>query len=357
MQQTVSIFLGANSASGFYSLYSQLLSGRFDDLLILKGGPGCGKSTFMRTLAQELAPVVPQQIHVPCSGDPDSLDAVLFPTLRAAVVDGTSPHALEPTYAVACERVVDLTQFYDIARTKEKRAEIMLLTDSYRACYRDAYRALRACGEVSRQRCGIACAGADQDKLARRAAGILSRELREGKGNGKADEAFLGGLTHKGDVCLFDTVTALCPRVYELYDPYGLAAALLSAALERAAACGERALACRDADDPKRLRHLLIPSRGLAFVTADERTPFPGKSYRRIRFDTMAEQNLSRAQKARLRFLRHVEQTLRDEAQQRLHDAKSTHDALEETCHPFVDFAAVTALAQKEADRLRAAAF
>ena len=43
----VYFFLGANSEEGFFSLYDQLLGGRLDDLMILKGGPGCGKSTFI----------------------------------------------------------------------------------------------------------------------------------------------------------------------------------------------------------------------------------------------------------------------------------------------------------------------
>ena len=46
--QPLHFFLGANSEEGFSSLYEQLLGGRFDDLLILKGGAGSGKSTFMR---------------------------------------------------------------------------------------------------------------------------------------------------------------------------------------------------------------------------------------------------------------------------------------------------------------------
>ena len=38
--QPLHFFLGANSEEGFFSLYEQLLGGRFDDLLILKGGAG-----------------------------------------------------------------------------------------------------------------------------------------------------------------------------------------------------------------------------------------------------------------------------------------------------------------------------
>ena len=92
MTNAAHIFLGANSAQGFYSLYDQLLSGRFNDLLILKGGPGCGKSTLMRRVAEELTAAGQIPVYVHCSGDPDSLDGVLFPKLRAALVDGTAPH-------------------------------------------------------------------------------------------------------------------------------------------------------------------------------------------------------------------------------------------------------------------------
>ena len=34
--------------------------------------------------------------YILCSGDPDSLDAVIIPSLKLAWADGTAPHALEP---------------------------------------------------------------------------------------------------------------------------------------------------------------------------------------------------------------------------------------------------------------------
>ena len=95
MNESVRIFLGANSGRGFASLYDQLLGERFDDLLIIKGGPGCGKSSFMREVAKKLTEDGYFAIYVNCSGDPDSLDAVLFPDLRVGLVDGTAPHESE----------------------------------------------------------------------------------------------------------------------------------------------------------------------------------------------------------------------------------------------------------------------
>ncbi len=93
----ISYFLGANTPGGFYSLMDKLLDpSKARAIYILKGGPGCGKSTLMKKLgawAEELGHT-PEYIW--CSGDPDSLDGVIFPDLGVAVADGTAPHGAAP---------------------------------------------------------------------------------------------------------------------------------------------------------------------------------------------------------------------------------------------------------------------
>lgn len=353
MNDHVHIFLGANSGEGFYSLYGQLLNARFDDLLIIKGGPGCGKSSFMRAVAKELTAAGLKPVYVNCSGDPDSLDGALFPEIKAGLVDGTSPHVLEPTYTAAAERYLDLTRFYDVAAAKAVRADVVAHSDAYRAAYADAYHVLRAASALEAERRAAVHAAMDFDKLTRRVDGIVRRELRgKDKGAGRVDRAFLGGLTHRGELCRFDTVDALCPRVYEFADSYGLAAAALERLCDAAANAGCDVLACPDPDRPQELRHLLIPSRGLAFVTSTARTPYPGEAYRRLRLDAIAETKLSRAEKAKLRFTGRLERALRDEATEALRRAKAAHDALEAVYNPCVDFDGVYALAAEEAKRL-----
>ena len=348
----VHFFLGANSGEGFYSLYDQMLGGRFDDLMILKGGPGCGKSTFMRRMGAAAEQRGERVIYIPCSGDPESLDGAIFPDRRAAVVDGTAPHVLEPTYTVANERYVDLTRFYDVEATKSARAEIAALSRAYRAHYRSAYHALRAMDEVASERRTALHTQMDFAKLSRRVNGILSRELRvAGQGNGRVVRAFLGGMTHLGDICRFDTVETLCPRVYELCDSAGLGAQALESVCAAAREKGMDVVACLDPDRPQELHHVLIPEKGLAFVTTNARIPYGGKPYRRLRLDAMAEEKLTRAQKAKLRFVRRVEASLHDEALAALSDAKRAHDALEAAYHPFVNFDGVTALAEEEITR------
>ena len=94
MKQT-HFFLGANSAEGFYGLYDQLLDAKLYDLIILKGGPGCGKSTFMRRTTAAMEERRLESVYIHCSGDPDSLDGVIFPAIGTAIVDGTAPHGMD----------------------------------------------------------------------------------------------------------------------------------------------------------------------------------------------------------------------------------------------------------------------
>lgn len=51
MAQITNFFLGANSGSGFQNLFSEIMDPETAfDIMILKGGPGVGKNTFMREI-------------------------------------------------------------------------------------------------------------------------------------------------------------------------------------------------------------------------------------------------------------------------------------------------------------------
>lgn len=57
MAQVTNFFLGANSGSGFQNLFSEILDVNDTfDLMILKGGPGVGKNTFMREIGGQWRP-------------------------------------------------------------------------------------------------------------------------------------------------------------------------------------------------------------------------------------------------------------------------------------------------------------
>ena len=73
-------FLAANSGQGFTSLYDGF-PGEGQFLHIIKGGPGTGKSGFMRRIREAAQARGLDTVSILCSGDPDSLDGLLVPAL------------------------------------------------------------------------------------------------------------------------------------------------------------------------------------------------------------------------------------------------------------------------------------
>lgn len=93
MTGTTHFFLGANSGQGFQNLFPRFCAPEnHHDLIVLKGGPGAGKSTLMRTVGRAMEERGEQVEYLYCSGDPQSLDGVHIPRIRTAIVDGTAPH-------------------------------------------------------------------------------------------------------------------------------------------------------------------------------------------------------------------------------------------------------------------------
>ena len=141
MNQTY--FLGANCAKGFFSLYDGFPPDDGAFLHIIKGGPGTGKSSFMRRIGHAAEERGLAVHYVLCSGDPDSLDGVYIPALHQAWVDGTAPHVVEPRHFGADSDYVNLGGFVRLPLAEKDRSEIRRLTAEYRALYAEAYEKLR----------------------------------------------------------------------------------------------------------------------------------------------------------------------------------------------------------------------
>ncbi len=340
----IQYFLGANAPGGFRSLYDQLIP--YDTaraVYILKGGPGCGKSTLMRRVAAQAEQAGLEVEYILCSGDPDSLDAVVLPGAGTALVDGTAPHVVEPKLPGAVDRYVDLGACYDHGALYPLRREITRCMAGYKGCYARAYRCLGAAADLFEdQRAALLTDGLSH-KLARRAQGILNREVprRKGVQPGRVKQRFLGAVSCQGSFTLYDTAFAQCQRVYELSDSYGLGHEMLLRLLAGLTAAGFDAVACPDPMAPDRLSHLLAPQRGLAFLPCAGGEALPRKAYRRIRLDAAADGELLRRCRSRLRFAKKVSRALTEEAVTSLAQAKAIHDELEAVYHPYVDFGRV----------------
>lgn len=350
----IQYFLGANSPSGFYSLYHQLSEPeKFKSVYIIKGGPGSGKSTLMRRVGRHAQAAGFETEEILCSGDPGSLDGLIIPELKVALVDGTAPHVVEPKCPGVVERYIDLSGFYDRAGLQPIKGDIMEAFAEYQGHYKRAYRCLGAAGELRQNVTELLDTEAVRQKLIKRAAGIIGRELKKaGPGKGGAAQRFLSAVTCQGPLVLWDTVTAQANRIYELADGSGLGHHLLSAVLSAALAAGHDAVACPDPMAPSRLAHVIFPGLSLAFVTSTPEQPWPHRAYRRLRVDAMVDGEVYRTNKPRLRFTKRVATALMDDGMEGLAQAKEAHDRLEGLYHPYVDFEQAEQTADQLADEI-----
>lgn len=140
------VFPGNNSVEGFYSFYESGL-GAMEHVYILKGGPGTGKSSFMRHLGESFRDRGFDIELWQCSSDNDSLDGVLIPAYKTAVVDGTAPHTLDPVYPGAKEEILNLGEFWKNSALYKEKDAIVSLTDRISATFDSAYKKLKTAGE------------------------------------------------------------------------------------------------------------------------------------------------------------------------------------------------------------------
>ena len=262
---------------------------------------------------------------------------------------------VEPKLPGAVERYVNLGDCYDRTGLQAVRAELTACMKGYKGCYQRAYRCLTAAAQIGEDMRAALITPAVEARLAKRTKGILAREVKKsGKEPGKAVQRFLGAITWKGVLCNFDTVDALCRRVYELSDSYGLGHVMLTHLATGAMSAGYDVILCPSPMWPDRIEHLLIPALSLAFVTSTPALPYGKRPYRRLRLDAMADQEVMRRLRARLRFSKKVSAALVDEAVESLAQAKAMHDELESLYNPYVDFAQVYRTAGEIVEELKA---
>lgn len=343
-------FLGANTPGGFVGYMPESYAPRDGwRVYILKGGPGTGKSTFMRRVEERVTAAADCDVQeILCSSDPGSLDGVLFLQLKTAIFDGTAPHVLEPRYWGVTETVADIGGCVDTAALRPHAREIMEATDTCRELHGRCRQFLTAAAAMlaDSRRTALACT--DTDKVTRTAARIAGREFR-GHGAGREQRRFLSAVTPEGEMVLYSTLQALCPRLYVVEDDYGAAGGLLLEELRsHALAAGQEIITCPCPLAPHdKIDHLLLPASGVGFTLSNpfHRADFP--AYRRVHAARFTNEEALRQKRQRLAFDRRAARELLGEAAELAGEAKAVHDRLERFSVAATDFAAVDALRER----------
>ncbi|MBQ7669393.1 MAG: hypothetical protein IJS45_01585 [Clostridia bacterium] len=239
-------FYGANSGTGYVNTPDERLKEQNCDVKVLiKGGPGTGKSTFIKKFADAAKDSGYGVTRYLCSSDPHSLDAALVERegCRIVICDATSPHVCDMEYPGARSVIFDLTEFWDRSSLARERDRIVELSEKKRMTYGMAYRSLRAANETQK----VADSLSETFFSYRKAEGFCERTVSKYKSDGgEFLPGYTSSLSMSGAVRLdsFDAESSY--RIF-LDDHVGAAKLLLSLLLQK---FRERGIGCAVSLDP-----------------------------------------------------------------------------------------------------------
>ncbi len=328
-------FAAANSKDGFVSFYDRVFD-RPDirHRYIIQGGPGTGKSSLMRRVAEDARSKGRSVVYYRCSSDPDSLDAILIDG-QIVLLDGTAPHAVEPKLPGARDEILNLGQFWDGERLAGRYAEIAALCEEKGDCYRRATRYLSASAETELACTELCLPFLKKEKMEAAVARLL-RELPDGEGY-----ALTPGLRHaigmKGRAS-FDTYQRTAKKIYAIEDYYGMGYLFLALVID-----GAKRKQCPIRVSfmpllPDRPDGVLFENSGVCFLLE----PYQSELHQgRIHMRRFVDSGMSAEQKAEYRRGRRMGEALLESAEEALADAGQAHFKLEEIYSSCMDFSAL----------------
>lgn len=119
------VFPGGNTSKGFFSYYDHIIEPDSTRILVIKGGPGVGKSTFMRYIGDKMLDLGYDVEHHCCSSDNGSLDGVCIPSIGVALLDGTAPHVVDPKNPGVVDEIIHLGDFWDEDKMRKNKEAVL----------------------------------------------------------------------------------------------------------------------------------------------------------------------------------------------------------------------------------------
>jgi hypothetical protein len=352
------VFPGGNTSLGFYSYYDYIIAPDTCRIMVIKGGPGTGKSSLMRKIATQLGELgFDAELHH-CSSDNNSLDGVVFPQIGVAMIDGTSPHIVDPKNPGAVDEIIHLGDYWDEAGIRRHKAEIIEVNREVGRSFQSAYRFLQAAKVVHDDLESQTGEGFHRGEVNLKATTLIKQicgALPVARHPGFLRNLFASAITPDGFKNFLPTLINAVERVYLLKGVAGSGKATLLAKI--AAAVLERGYDCEGyycAFDPVKLEHLVVPDLKVALTTAVEphvAEPDLEKTVT-INLDDCLDGAVIRKHEAAIRDNQQIIASLFAKAVDHLRQAKVAHDAMEQYYIPNMDFDAITKLGERLLERI-----
>lgn len=260
-------FAAANTGNGFESFFDEIFfSPKIVRRYIIKGGPGTGKSSFMRRIGLAAVARGCEVEYYYCSSDTHSLDGLVIDG-RVAVFDGTSPHCYDTVSPGVRDEIINLGEFWDAHMLSEHAEQTDRLGAAKKKAYANAYSYLRAAREVADVMRSLCASCVQTDKMraaARRTYVRLGLTRDTGDIQTRQTRAF--GVFGRER---FDTLEAMAEKKYRVIPYYGIESAFLWEILSAVRSEGVRCLVSYDTVDTSVPVEIYFPEKAVWIGVSD----------------------------------------------------------------------------------------
>jgi hypothetical protein len=343
-------FAASNSANGFFSYYSECFDHpRIGHVYAVKGGPGTGKSHFLRSVASCGEANNWHCEYVYCSSDPDSLDGVILSQGEecVALMDATAPHVYEPHQPGVREDLINLGEFWSTERLAENADRIGTLNKEKSKAYRRAYRYLSGVGEMTATRDELVVPFVKREKL-RRFAERLATDIPMGSGF-STQPALIRSVGMRGQVG-FDTYFADATQILRVEDCRGAGQYLMAELGKLAPEKQWRMLVSHDPIRPDKVDGFFFQDSGIAIVICGaEECMYPHRTVSMRRFVDTA--GLKKVREA-LNYAERMRRAMLEGAVESMEQVKEIHFLIESIYADAMDFEAKEKFTKQFCERL-----
>ncbi|QZY56513.1 PRK06851 family protein [Crassaminicella profunda] len=342
------VFPGGNTAKGFHSYYDHIIGIDAKRLFIIKGGPGVGKSSFMKKIGYEMVKMGYDVEFHQCSSDNDSLDGIVIPDLKIAMIDGTAPHIVDPKLPGAVDEILNFGEFWNEDGIRKNKSEIIKTTSKIGKLFKRAYRYFAAAKSIRDDMEIIYEEALDMGKL-HEATRELKKEifatLNYTEKEGSVRHLFGSALSPNGLVDHYVTIIGKIEKVYYMEGSYVKGVSnFMEEMVDEGIKKGLYMEVYHEPLDEKNIETILIPGLNMA-ITASSK--YADIHYKKIVLDDFMNKEFLAKKESFLKEDKLMMENLIKAGLSNIAKAKKTHDELEKFYVSNMDFKGVDELKEK----------
>ena len=349
------VFPGSNTYKGFHSFYDYIIpNDEANRIFCIKGGPGVGKSSFMKAIAREfLSMGCDIELHH-CSSDNNSLDGIVIRQAKVAILDGTAPHVVDPKNPGAVDEILNFGEFWNEKGFKLERQNILSLSKEIKEMFNSSYHYLMGAKELQDDIETAAWEVSDKaefDKLVLDLKDELTDHAAVKFRHGKERHLFHSAITPNGIVDYIETIItdAFKCCLLQGINTKG-ASEMLNILAKEYMLKGYDVEIYHQPLNPERIQTVVIEELGIALTTDSS---MKGKCYKTIDLDKAIIADKLQPKKSFINRDEEMKEMLLNEAFKRINTAKMKHDDMEKSYIPQMNFAAVDELRNNIIERIK----